>query len=296
LFLRGAVHVALFDAAPQVPHATRPGSTAMTPSTTSPPITTTTSTRRVELREASAPARTLVWDLPTRLFHFFLILGFGSAAVITLMLGTESAAFPYHAIIGMVIALLVVLRIVWGFFGTTYARFRSFSFGPTSIAQYMSSLTKRGGPSYTGHNPGLSLGIFAMLALLLGIAGTGIMRARGNEGWATTHTVLVYAMLGLITLHILGVILHVTKRKENIVGSMIHGRKAVPLAEGIVSPKPLVAVVGVAIAAAWTIALVRNYDNTTKILRMPLIGTELRLGDAPETPAVRDSRTGPVSE
>lgn len=268
----------------------------MTPSTTSPPITSTTTTRRLELRAATTPARTLVWDLPTRLFHFSLILGFGSAAVITLMLGTESAAFPYHAIIGMVIALLVVLRIVWGFMGTTYARFRSFAFGPSSVAQYMSSLTKRGGPSYTGHNPGVSIGIFAMLALLLAIAFTGIMRARGNEGWATVHSVLVYAMLGLIALHVLGVIVHVVKRKENIIGSMVHGRKAVPLAEGIVSPKPLVALVGVALAAAWTIALVGNYNSTTKMLRVPLIGTELQLGDRPEAPVARDSRTNPETE
>ena len=256
----------------------------MTPSTTSPPITSTT-TRRIELREAATPARTLVWDLPTRLFHFSLILGFGAAAFIALALGTESEAFPYHAIIGMVIALLVVLRIFWGFVGTTYARFRSFTFGPTAIAQYMSSLTKRGGPSYTGHNPGVSVGIFAMLALLLGIAGTGIMRARGNsENWAQAHTVLVYIMLGFIALHVVGVFVHVAKRKENIVGSMVHGRKAVPLAEGIVSPKPLVALVGVAIAAAWTIALVRDYNTTTKVLSVPLLGTKLDLGEQLEIP------------
>jgi len=68
--------------------------------------------------------RILIWDLPTRLFHILLALGFVSAASIALFASDESPVFPFHAMIGLVLALMVLLRIAWGFVGTRYARFK----------------------------------------------------------------------------------------------------------------------------------------------------------------------------
>lgn len=97
--------------------------------------------------------RVLIWDLPTRLFHWLLSGGFITAAVISLALGEDSPLFPYHAIIGLTIALMVCLRIIWGLAGTRYARFGTFIFGPAAVIEYMKGTLVGGGKRYIGHNP-----------------------------------------------------------------------------------------------------------------------------------------------
>ena len=78
--------------------------------------------------------RTLVWDIPTRLFHWLFAGGFIAAAVIALGQGDDSPLFPYHGMIGLALGLLLVLRVVWGFVGSRHARFGSFAFGPRAVA------------------------------------------------------------------------------------------------------------------------------------------------------------------
>jgi hypothetical protein len=59
----------------------------------------------------------LIWDLPTRVFHWLLTVGFIAAAMIAFLTEGKSRLFPYHAVIGLALALLVVLRVIWGFIG-----------------------------------------------------------------------------------------------------------------------------------------------------------------------------------
>lgn len=63
-------------------------------------------------------ARVLIWDLPTRLFHWLFAGGFRAAVFIAIVIGEDGALFPYHAIIGLTIALMVILRLAWGVAGT----------------------------------------------------------------------------------------------------------------------------------------------------------------------------------
>ncbi|WP_052299057.1 hypothetical protein [Thermodesulfatator indicus] len=59
--------------------------------------------------------RVLIWDLPTRLFHWGLALGFIGAAVLAFFAGEHNPLFPYHAILGLIIAFMVFLELygVW---------------------------------------------------------------------------------------------------------------------------------------------------------------------------------------
>ncbi len=234
--------------------------------------------------------RTLVWDLPTRLFHWLFAGGFIAAAVIALGLGEDSPLFPYHGIIGLALGLMLVLRVAWGFVGSRHARFGSFAYGPGAVAGYLKGVvTGRGGGTwggvggrYAGHNPGSAYAIFAMLALMLGLAVTGVMLGRGNEGVKDVHEVLVYAMIAVVGAHVLGVILHTLRRRENLTAGMVHGRKDVPESEGIRSSRPLAAAVFLLITGAWTAALVNAYDPATRSTTAPLLGVGLQLGEADE--------------
>jgi cytochrome b len=223
--------------------------------------------------------RVLIWDLPTRLFHWLLSGGFIAAAIIALALGEDSPLFPYHAIIGLTIALMVCLRVIWGIAGTRYAKFGSFIFGPRAVIEYMKGTVVGGGKRYIGHNPGSALAIFALLGLVLAMAVTGIMMGQGNEGVKEIHEVLAWVTVGFVVAHVLGVALHTIRHRENITLSMIHGKKRAEPSDAIASAKPIIAVIFLAIAGAWAVGLIRNYNPAAKTTKLPLIGTVLQLGE-----------------
>lgn len=221
----------------------------------------------------------LIWDLPTRLFHWLLSAGFFAAAVIALAMGEHSPLFPYHAIIGLTIALMVALRIVWGIVGTRYARFGSFIFGPGAVVEYMKGAMIGGGKRHIGHNPGSAVAIFALLGLVLALAVTGFMMSWGNETIKEVHEILAWTTVGVVVVHVLGVAFHTIRHRENITASMIHGRKRAEPSDGIASAKPIVAVLFVAIVGGLAFGLVRNYNPATQTTTLPLIGTSLQLGE-----------------
>lgn len=221
----------------------------------------------------------LIWDLPTRFFHWLLSAGFIAAAVIALAMGEHSPLFPYHAIIGLTIALMVALRIVWGIVGTRYARFGSFFFGPGAVVEYVKGAMLGGDKRHIGHNPGSAVAIFALLGLVLALAVTGFMMGQGNEGIKEVHEILAWTTVGVVVGHVLGVAFHTIRHRENITASMIHGRKRAEPSDGIASAGPIVAVLFLAIAGGWAFGLMRNYNPATQTTTLPLIGTSLQLGE-----------------
>ncbi len=224
--------------------------------------------------------RVLIWDLPTRLFHWLLSGGFIAAAIISLALGEDSPLFAYHAIIGLSIALMVCLRVIWGIAGTRYARFGTFIFGPSAVIEYMRGTLVGGGKRYIGHNPGSALAIFALLGLVLALAVTGFMLGQGDESVEDLHEILAWVTVGFVVVHILGVAFHTLRHRENIVASMIHGKKHAEPSDAIASATPIIAIIFLAIAGAWTIALVRNFNPATQTTTLPIIGTVLQLGES----------------
>jgi cytochrome b len=224
----------------------------------------------------------LIWDLPTRLFHWLFAGGFIAAAVLALTLDDEHRLFPYHGLIGLTLGLMVALRLIWGIVGTRHARFANFAFGPGAVARYLRAELLGPGERHAGHNPGSAYAIFAMLALTIGLVVTGVMMGTGVRGIKNLHELLAYAMLGVIAAHVLGVIVYTLRFREIIALSMITGRKRAPTDSAIASPKPVVAGVFLLVTAAWAVALVRGFDPATARTTLPLVGTSIRLGEPAE--------------
>ena len=78
--------------------------------------------------------RIRLWDLPTRIFHWSLVLCV-LAAIITGKLGGN--AMVWHGRIGLVIVGLITFRLVWGLNGPTYARFAQFLPTPRRVFAYL---------------------------------------------------------------------------------------------------------------------------------------------------------------
>ncbi len=171
--------------------------------------------------------RILVWDWPTRVFHWSFALSFAGA-----YLTAESERYrDIHLALGYLFAGLLVFRLIWGLIGTRYARFSSFSFTPRTVLRYLQSLLKRQAQHFLGHNPIGAIAIFLLLGLGLIISFTGIALdwEFGSIDWedlfAETHEWSANLMLFIVCVHIAGVIMSSRLHQENLVKAMLTGYK-----------------------------------------------------------------------
>lgn len=182
---------------------------------------------------AAKPAthRILVWDVPVRVFHWLMVASFAGA-----YLTAESERWRLlHVTLGYTMAGLVGFRIFWGLVGTRYARFSSFLRGPQAIARYLKSLVSGKPEHHTGHNPAGALAILAMLLLTLAVTASGwaVYNDVAGKWLEETHEVAANVMLTVIGVHIVAVLVSSWLHHENMVGSMISGRKPGRPEEGV---------------------------------------------------------------
>lgn len=178
------------------------------------------------------PHRVKVWDLPTRLFHWALVVLVAFNAATGLTGGLWQ--MEWHIRAGEAVLALVLFRLLWGFVGGTHARFASFVKGPRGILAYL-----RGETAPLGHNPLGALSVLAMLAVLLVLAGSGLFAdddiftkgpladkvAKSTRNLLTwVHKGAGWTLSGLIGLH-LGAIAFYRLKGENLVKPMITGFK-----------------------------------------------------------------------
>lgn len=223
--------------------------------------------------------RVLIWDLPVRLFHLLLAVAFVGAFAIAQLADDESPWFSAHMLLGLLMAFMVVLRVLWGLFGTRHARLGSFAFGPRAVLGYLGGAIRGRAARHAGHNPGAAAAIFAMFVCVIGLAVTGIMMAKGNESAEDLHELLAYGLLVAVIAHLVGVALHTIHHRENITRSMIDGTKEADPAEAIPSARPLVGLAFLALTALVGWRLAAGYDPATRTLALPLIGESLQLGE-----------------
>ncbi len=174
----------------------------------------------------------LIWDVPTRVFHWLLVVSFTGA-----FLTAESERYrDIHVMLGYTLLGLIAFRLVWGVAGTRYAQFKSFLFSPASTVRYMRSMLKGNPEHYAGHNPLGSLAVFALLALgiVAGVSGVLVFQDAGGDALEELHEMVSYGMLGVVALHVAGVLASSLLHRENLPRAMITGYKSVqPGVQGI---------------------------------------------------------------
>lgn len=223
--------------------------------------------------------RQLIYDLPTRLFHW-LFAGLFLAAFLVASFAEHSAAFPYHMLAGIILTGLVLFRLTWGLVGTRYARFGSFELKPGSLFQYFRSMFGSTARHWAGHNPASSWSAIAMFALAVGLGVTGYLMvgAGQKERYEDVHELLANSFLVVALLHVAGVVLHTLRHRDQFPRAMIDGRKVETAAgEGITRARPVAGVAMLAAVAALGIYLLRGYDPGVQELRA--FGTSFSLGE-----------------
>lgn len=199
--------------------------------------------------------RILIWDAPTRVFHWLQAISFVGA-----YLTSESERNrDIHVAFGYTLLGLIVFRLVWGFLGTRCARFSSFLFKPGEIIAYLLSLLKGNPKHYLGHNPAGSVSVWLLLALGSSLCVTGVLALQDDASDLVVkmHGVATKIMLAVVLLHIVGVLVSSVLHRENLLRSMITGFKSAEVNEGIQRGYNWLGVWMLAAAAAFWFAFLR---------------------------------------
>lgn len=197
----------------------------------------------------------LVWDWPTRIGHWLLA---GSFALAWLTAESESLR-NIHVGAGYAFAATLLFRLVWGFFGTRYARFSEFVKAPRAAWAYLRSLMIGRPQHWTGHNPAGALAIVGLLVLGLVTTVAGVLNFNeiGGELTEELHEGAASVMLGVVVLHILGVAAGSFAHHENLVRAMLTGFKRGSLSEAISSPRLVAAMLMLAWVAGAVFVMMR---------------------------------------
>lgn len=182
-------------------------------------------------------ARTRIWDLPTRLFHWALA-AFVLFSFTTGKLGGDWLTWHFRS--GYAIASLLLFRLLWGFAGARYARFASFLPSPSRIWRTVSVGESGAVPASAGHSAIGTLSVYALVIALAVQIATGVFTNDGSftEGpWvkfvsaatsdrlSTVHYYNHWLIAGLVTLHVAAIAFYLLARKEDLLTPMLTGDK-----------------------------------------------------------------------
>lgn len=214
-----------------------------------------------------------VWDAPVRLFHWALVacIGFSWWSA-----SEGGLVMQYHVYSGYLILTLLLFRVLWGFVGSTHARFSDFMRGPAATLAAVRELFTRRSMHFRGHNPPGGWMVLALLLALLFQAGTGLFanddivtegplyRWVGKDlsdrltGW---HKLNFNLILTLTVIHVAAVLHHWLVKRENLVAAMFTGRKRLPAGVGssgkFVSPWIALLLLAVCVAAVAVVVNLR---------------------------------------
>lgn len=191
--------------------------------------------------QASPTRNITVWDAPTRVFHWLLAATIATAAITGFLL--NASWITVHLTAGIIAIALVLFRLVWGFTGSWPSRFAAFWPRRAELLHHMRTLNRRSADAHASHNPLGALMVFALLAVVLALSGSGLVLWGGvlKQGplkalvsFATGaplrgfHELLAITLLVLVAAHIAGVVFESWRSRENLARSMVTGVKQLP--------------------------------------------------------------------
>ncbi|PLX39417.1 MAG: cytochrome B [Hyphomicrobiales bacterium] len=181
------------------------------------------SAAELDAGRTTRPATVRVWDPLVRIFHWGLVATFAIAYI------TGDEWQKVHEPAGYVVMGLIAFRILWGFVGTRHARFSKFVYRPSTVLGFMKDTIGLRAKRYIGHNPAGGAMVIALLIALAAISATGFMMTTdaywGVEWVEEAHEAAVNITLGLVVLHVIGVVVASIEHGENLARAMVTGRK-----------------------------------------------------------------------
>jgi cytochrome b len=218
-----------------------------------------------------ASGRLLVWDLPLRLFHWFLVALIGFS-----WWSGKHHEMDWHRLSGYAILDLLIFRIYWGFLGGHTARFNNFVRGPGAVIAYGRALLRRASVVARGHNPAGGWSVVLMLGALVAMVAAGLFAVDvdGLESGpladfltfdqgrfaAHVHAILFNLILGLMAMHMLAIAFYGVVLRNNLVGPMFSGRALAADTEVDSSWSWRKALIGILVAGSLTYLVAHSFS------------------------------------
>lgn len=186
-------------------------------------------------------SRIRVWDLPVRLFHWVLVILLATSY----FSGRAGGDWmKVHFWSGYAILTLLLFRIVWGFIGSTTARFSDFVKGPSAAFRHLAELAGADRPREAGHNPLGGAMVLVLIFAVLAQVVAGLFSADTDTGVVTGplsrfiadkwieratafHSFWINILLILAGVHVLAAIVYLVWKRQNLIGAMVHGHKPI---------------------------------------------------------------------
>jgi cytochrome b len=180
----------------------------------------------------------LVWDVPTRLFHW-LTAALIVVAYVTYLVGW----MEWHAVAGNAALTLVVFRLLWGFFGSETSRFSRFVAAPRAAVAHLAQIFRREPDRQVGHNAAGGWMVLLLLVLVFGEALSGIYvqnevanqgplseitPARLANAITASHRIFWDALLAAALLHTLAIVVYAAAKGQDLLRPMLTGWKMLP--------------------------------------------------------------------
>jgi len=207
-----------------------------------------------------------VWDAPTRLFHWAIVLLLGFS-----YLSVEREWVQLHFLSGYAVLALLLFRLAWGFVGSETSRFRQFLRSPGAGLRHLAAFGKREPDTEIGHNAAGGWMVLAMLLVLLVQASSGLFSnndidskgplahrvSKATSDWLSgLHSTSFYVLLGLVALHIVAIIAYAVVKRHDLVRAMVTGKKRLPAnlrQPRFASPLLAAGILAVAAGAVWVL-------------------------------------------
>lgn len=217
---------------------------------------------------ASTDKKIYVWDLPVRFFHWTLVI----LMVVSYVTGRAGGDWmKLHFWSGYGVLTLLIFRIVWGFVGSTTARFSNFIKGPSAGIHHLREMFLPDGPREAGHNPVGGAMVIVLIAAVLAQAAAGLFAADTLTGMTSGplaslvpdataekitdfHKSWVNVLIALAGVHVLAALVYLMWKRQNLIGAMITGRKASRHVHAPDAPPPVLAFASNGLAVSLLLA------------------------------------------
>ncbi|MFN8256750.1 MAG: cytochrome b/b6 domain-containing protein [Bacteroidales bacterium] len=159
--------------------------------------------------------KTLIWTLPTRIFHWLLAIGF----TLAYFLGDNDELRRLHVGFGAAVGTLLLFRIFFGFFGPKYSHFRDFPVSIKKQVEFFKSI-KNKTTGFIGHNPAASLVMLSIMLIGIFCSLSGYLMYSGNylgfneHSLEETHEILANLFLFMVIMHLAGTLLDTILHKQ----------------------------------------------------------------------------------
>ncbi len=182
-----------------------------------------------------------VWDLPTRLFHWAIVLLIPASYI-----SAKTGHLDLHIRFGIAMLALLLFRLAWGFVGSDTSRFARFLTSPAAGLRHLATWRRREPDTQVGHNAAGGWMVLLMLLLLALQVSTGLF---ANDGLGVTegplahhisghlsdllslvHAVTFKLIFAAIVLHLIAIGVYATVKRQDLVRPMVTGKKRLPAA------------------------------------------------------------------